>query len=360
MGGSFPTVCMFLGRVSLGLWKSSDGGDPSNLAAEAAVRAVAAAGRRTGRVGDLGRGLLNGCFGDVLSGLSTSLAAELPDDGADFDGFDGAAGVGFVVAGARLFCFLMSLASSFFGSLEGADFGDAFLGVCTLPDSVALVGVCGPGEVVFWILLFDVLVILEAAGGATGCVSTRAGRGALLGLLSGVFGVCEEPGGEAAFGAAGPLEGADLALGWAATFGDCVSADFPLTLEFIGALVCFLGDCDGATAGLAFKDPGGLAFFALSFSNGDPFSMDPSSGVSFPRTAPPDTVPASLESEGSSFAVSASVVGTDLSRLVSDRPSVAPSLVLANFGPSGLGLFVESGPKVEASAEAACSEPPLG
>jgi len=135
------------------------------------VRAVAAAGRRAGRVGDLGRGLLDNCFGDALSGLSTGLAAELPDDGAGFEGFDDAAGAGFAAAEVRLVGFLMSLAGSFFGSLEDAIFGDAFLGVDSLPDAVALVGVRGPGGVVLWALLLDVSVVLEATGGVAGCVS---------------------------------------------------------------------------------------------------------------------------------------------------------------------------------------------
>lgn len=43
----------------IGLRSPIDGGAPSNLAADAAVGAVAEAGKRTGRVGDLGLGLVN-------------------------------------------------------------------------------------------------------------------------------------------------------------------------------------------------------------------------------------------------------------------------------------------------------------
>jgi len=181
-----------------------------------------------------------------------------------------------------------------------------------------------------------------------------------LGLLSGVFGVCEDSDGEANFGATRALEGAALALGWDAGFGDCVSLGFPLTLEVIGAFGCFLGDCVEATAALAFEGSEGLALFTSSFSNGEPFNIDPSPVVSSPSAAPPGTAPSSLGFEGSIFAVSSSGVETGLSGLAFDGPSVAPSLMFANFGPSCLDSFMDSAPEVEAAAEDGCSESPLG
>jgi len=272
-GGCLPATC--------------DGGDPSTLAAAAAVRAVAAAGRRTGRVGDLGRGLLNGCLGEVLSGLLTGLATELPDDGAGFEGFDDGPGAGLDAAEVLCIGFLLSLANSF-GSLAGADFGEASLGVDCLPDAVAIFGVRGPGSICCRGSRCVVSLVLEATIGVAGCVS-----GTPSGLLSVASGVCEDSGGESNFGAArgaaGALDGAAFALGGGAGFGDCVSFGFPLTLEFTGALVCFLGDLGGATVAVAFEDPEGLAFFAFSFSNGEPFNMGPSPVVSSPRVAPPPT-----------------------------------------------------------------------
>ena len=112
--------------------------------------------------------LVNGCFGDVVSGFFAGFAAEIPDDGASFEGFEDEAAFSFEATDVRLVGFLVSLAGSVFGSLEGADLGDSLLGVDCLPDAVALVGVRGSGEVVFCLLLLDLSVTLEAAGGVAG------------------------------------------------------------------------------------------------------------------------------------------------------------------------------------------------
>ncbi len=53
-------------------------------------------------------------------------------------------------------------------------------------------------------------------------------------------------------------------------------------------------------------------------------------------------------------------MGSSPSGLTSDGPSVAPSLVLVNSGPSGLGSRVNSAPGVDGFAEVGCAEPPLG
>lgn len=340
----------------LGLPELSAGDDPSTFAAEAAVGAVAAAGRRTGRVGDLGRDLVDGCFGDVDSVFLTCCAVELPDNGAGFEGFEDA---GFEAADDRLVGFFMSLAGPPFASLGGCDFGDVLWGVDCLPGTaVALVGVRGPGEVVFWPLLFDASVALEAAGEVPDCIPTSAGSPLPVGLLSGTFGDFEGSGGEVTLVPAEVPKGAALGLVCCAGFDDSVSLDFPLTVGLAEALLGFLGDRDVAAATVDFGGLEGLALSAFSCSNGEPFSIDPSSVVSLPRAAPPDTTASSLGSEGSILAVPSSAEETGLSGFASDEPSVAPGFV-STVGDPCLGSFVDSTPDLEAFAEVDCTETPL-
>ena len=67
----------------IGLRSPIDGGAPSNFAADAAVGAVAEAGKRTGRVGDLGFGFVNAGVGG--SNFLTGFALDMLAAGAGFE-----------------------------------------------------------------------------------------------------------------------------------------------------------------------------------------------------------------------------------------------------------------------------------
>ena len=97
-----------------------------------------------------------------------------------------------------------------------------------------------------------------------------------------------------------------------AGFTDGASFGLLLAGPALGVLFGGLGGCDAAAAvGLeAFVMPGFLASFS---SKGDPFSIEPSSGVFSAKAAPPDTVPSSLGSAGNMAAVSSCAIETGLS-----------------------------------------------
>ena len=149
---------------------------PSNLAAEAAVGAVAAAGRRTGRVGDFGLGFANA--GDVGPGFLTVFAVEAVEIWAGLgailpDSFAGADGL---LAG-----FSTSFVSSFFGScvasgLVAAVFaGGAAFDCCCFPDVVALIEVCGADGAEISRLVSAGSRAVEGTIEAAGSVSIGAG-----------------------------------------------------------------------------------------------------------------------------------------------------------------------------------------
>ena len=145
------------------------GGAPSNLAAEAAVGAVAEAGRRTGRVGDLGLGFTNA--GDVGPGFLTVFPIDVVDVGV---GLGAVLVGGFDTADGRLAGFFSSFANSFFDSCGGSGFGAAVFGdeaafeSGCLPDAFAPVGVRGAVGTVVSCLVSEVSRALDGAGGATG------------------------------------------------------------------------------------------------------------------------------------------------------------------------------------------------
>ena len=145
------------------------GGAPSSLAAEAAVGAVAEAGRRTGRVGDFGLGFTNA--GDVGPGFLTGFAVDVVDAvvglGAVLVG-------GFDTADGRLAGLFSSLVIDFFDSFGGSGFGAAvFAGEAafdsgSLPDAFALVGVRGAVGAVFSCLVSEASGAVGGTGGAAG------------------------------------------------------------------------------------------------------------------------------------------------------------------------------------------------
>lgn len=145
------------------------GGAPSSLAAEAAVGAVAEAGRRTGRVGDLGLGFTNP--GEVGPGFLTVFPVDVMDAGACL----GAVLVGgFDIAGGRLARLLSSFVKVFFASFGGSTFGAAvFAGETAFdsgrfPDAFALVGVRGAVGAEFSCLVSEATGAVDGAGGAAG------------------------------------------------------------------------------------------------------------------------------------------------------------------------------------------------
>jgi hypothetical protein len=165
--------------VFTGFRSPIDGGATSNLAADAAVGAVAEAGKRTGRVGDLGLGfaIVEAAVSGFLTGFSVEVLA-----GAT--GFEIGAVGGLGTPDGRLACFLTSLIMSFFGSLDGTAFGDAgltgagaFDSGC-LPIAVALVGVRGAEVIVFCCLVSEVSGVVDVADAAAGWVSIGAGGAA--------------------------------------------------------------------------------------------------------------------------------------------------------------------------------------
>lgn len=90
---------------------------PSSFAADAAVGAVADVGRRAGRVGDLGRGLLKACLdGAVVMGAFD--AAVVAEAGfrvlVDVSGFDDRDSGAFVFVGGFSVTFSGALVGAFF------------------------------------------------------------------------------------------------------------------------------------------------------------------------------------------------------------------------------------------------------
>lgn len=218
------------GRGFVGFLSFFDGTGPSSLAAEAAVGAVAAAGKRAMRVGDLGRGLVNADFGEVGTDFLTGLLAEVL--GA-WEGFAGAAVAGFETADGRPMGFFTSFTASFFGSLEDPGFGDGLLEDSLLGDApclvvaVVLVGVRGSEEIVSRGLLPDASAAVDEGADGSGCVLTAAGGEAASGLLSATSVVLTDTGGGGGFGWLGAGPGAALDLDCGASFD--ASFSLPLT-----------------------------------------------------------------------------------------------------------------------------------
>lgn len=137
--GLRPRLLLILARLG-----DLEGGPPAILAAEAAVGAVAEAGRRTGRVGDRGLGLVGGEMGVVFL-LAFALTE---DDGCP--GFGTAAVDGLV---AKEDWRVFSLMDPFDGSLSGlledtgclgdraGCFGDWVVETGFLPDVLGVLGV---------------------------------------------------------------------------------------------------------------------------------------------------------------------------------------------------------------------------
>lgn len=243
---------------------------------------------------------------------------------------------GFDTPDSRPAGFLLSLATSFFGSFEGTALGDAaFMGDVAfdndcLPVAVALAGVRGADVAVFCGLVSDTSGAVDGADAAAGWVSIGAG-GATLGFGSGAgFTACASFALSFVALAIGALacavvgwDGADF-IGWA-SFG------FPLTGPVIWALVCGLEGCDVAAAAVDFDGFDVPAFFASFSSNGEPFSIEPKPGVSSARAAPPETAPSSFGSAGRMPAVSSSAVETGLSGFAFVAAPVGASSLLAGL-----------------------------
>ena len=165
----FPTGGLGFEVVRPRVTTAAAGGAPSSLAAEAAVGAVAEAGRRTGRVGDLGLGFTNA--GDVGPDFLNALPVDEVDAGVAL----GAVLVGgFDTADGRLAGLFSSLGMVFFDSFGGSGFGAvvfageaAFDSGC-LPDAFALVGVRGAVGAVFSCLVSEASGAVGGAGGAAG------------------------------------------------------------------------------------------------------------------------------------------------------------------------------------------------
>ena len=97
-----------------------------------------------------------------------------------------------------------------------------------------------------------------------------------------------------------------------AGFADGASFGLPLAGAALGVLFWALGGCDAAAA-VGLEVFVMLGFLASFSSKGDPLSIEPSSGVSSAKAAPPDTVASSLGSAGNMAAVSSCAVDTGLS-----------------------------------------------
>ena len=159
----FPTGGLGFEVVRPRVTTAAAGGAPSSLAAEAAVGAVAEAGRRTGRVGDFGLGFTNA--GDVGPGFLTAFPVDVVDTGV---GLGTVLVGGFDTADGRLVGLFSSFGVIIFCSFGGFGFGAAvFAGEAAfdsgcLPDAFALVGVRGTVGAVFSCL------VSEASGAAGG------------------------------------------------------------------------------------------------------------------------------------------------------------------------------------------------